>query len=108
MKKLRIFTYAATAFIALAAISCANKEKFDEVTELSLVRCLTPMNLEAKVNANLGDVVTFSWDVAKDAQSYVLSVYTDAALSDVFFSETLEPSQVPYTVKLDADATYYS
>jgi len=107
MKKLRIFTYAATAFIALAAISCANKEKFDEVTELSLVRCLTPMNLEAKVNANLGDVVTFSWDVAKDAQSYVLSVYTDAALSDVFFSETLEPSQVPYTVKLDADATYY-
>ena len=107
MKKHRIFTYAATAFIALAAISCANKEKFDEVTELSLVRCLTPMNLEAKVNANLGDVVTFSWDVAKDAQSYVLSVYTDAALSDVFFSETLEPSQVPYTVKLDADATYY-
>ena len=107
MKQFRIFKYAVAAFLALAAVSCANKEKFDEITELDLARCLEPMNLEAKVNANLGDVVTFSWDVAKDAEKYVLTVYTDAAHSSAFLTETLAPSQVPYSVKLEADATYY-
>lgn len=107
MKQFRIFKYAVAAFLALAAVSCANKEKFDEITELDLARCLEPMNLEAKVNANLGDVVTFSWDVAKDAEKYVLTVYTDAAHTSAFLTETLAPSQVPYSVKLEADATYY-
>ena len=107
MKFKSILKYAASALLALAALSCSTREDFDEVSELNLRRCLEPMNLEARVNAALGDVVTFSWDVAKDADAYLLNIYTDAALTASYSSVTLEPSQVPYTVKLEADATYY-
>ena len=106
MKYRNILKFVAAAFLAVTAASCA-KAPFDEVTELNLARCLTPMNLEARVNANLGDVVTFSWDVAKDADVYMLSIYTDKALSKLYTSQTLSPSEVPYTIKLEADATYY-
>ncbi len=106
MKFNRIIKYAASAILAAFAFSCSTKE-FDELSELNLTRCLEPMNLEARVNASLGDVVTFSWDVAKDADAYLLNIYTDAAMTASYSSTTLEPSQVPYTVKLEADATYY-
>ena len=106
MKYNNILKFVAAAFLAVTAASCA-KAPFDEVTELNLSRCLTPMNLEARVNANLGDVVTFSWDVAKDADVYLLNIYTDKALSNLYTSQMLSPSEVPYTIKLDADATYY-
>ncbi len=106
MKYNNILKFVAAAFLAVTAASCA-KAPFDEVTELNLSRCLTPMNLEARVNANLGDVVTFSWDVAKDADVYLLNIYTDKAFSKLYTSQTLSPSEVPYTIKLDADATYY-
>ena len=106
MKYNNILKFVAAAFLAVTAASCA-KAPFDEVTELNLSRCLTPMNLEARVNANLGDVVTFSWDVAKDADVYLLNIYTDKAFSNLYTSQTLSPSEVPYTIKLDADATYY-
>ncbi|MBR3989662.1 MAG: hypothetical protein IKI85_03845, partial [Bacteroidales bacterium] len=106
MKYRNILKFVAAAFLAVTAASCA-KAPFDEVTELNLSRCLTPMNLEARVNANLGDVVTFSWDVAKDADVYLLNIYTDKAFSNLYTSQTLSPSEVPYTIKLDADATYY-
>ena len=107
MKYKSILKYAAAAFLGLAALSACKTEDFDEVDELNLTRCLEPMNLDARVNASLGDVVTFSWDVAKDADSYLLNIYTDAALTTSYSSVTLEPSQVPYTVKLEADATFY-
>ena len=107
MKYNKILKFAIAAVLSLGAVACSQKEQFDEITELNLVRCLEPMNLDAKVSAALGDVVTFSWDVAKDAESYLLTIYTDESLSSVFSSTTLQPSQVPYTVKLEADATYY-
>ena len=106
MKYNRILKFVAAAFLAVTAASCV-QAPFDEVTEMNLARCLTPMNLDARVNANLGDVVTFSWDVAKDAEVYLLTIYTDKGLSSVYASETLAPNEVPYTMKLDADATYY-
>ena len=106
MKYNNILKFVAAAFLAVTAASCA-KAPFDEVTELNLSRCLTPMNLEARVNANLGDVVTFSWDVAKDADVYLLNIYTDKAHSKLYTSQVLSPSEVPYTIKLEADATYY-
>ena len=106
MKYRNILKFVAAAFLAVTAASCA-KAPFDEVTELNLARCLTPMNLEARVNANLGDVVTFSWDVAKDADVYLLNIYTDKAFSKLYTSQVLSPSEVPYTIKLDSDATYY-
>ena len=79
----------------------------DEITDLGLTRCLEPMNLKATVSASLGDVVTFKWDVTNDAEQYNFEVYEDEAMSTLYFSETLDPDQVPYTVKMDADMSYW-
>ena len=94
----------------LAAVLCAGlffgcSETIDEIGSLDLKRCLEPMNLTAKVTN--GDQVTFGWDVTKDATQYNLVVYTDKEMTQEFFSTTLDPSQVPYTKALEADATYY-
>ena len=99
-----------TAFLvlagAMALASCQNKE-FDEVTSLSLKRCLEPLNLNARVNAAKGDEVTFSWDVNKDADHFNLVVYTDEAMTQKYLDETIEAARVPYVKRVDADATYY-
>ena len=85
---------------------CSSKE-FDEVTDVNLTRCLEPMNLGAKVSSTLGDVVTFSWDVTKDAESYLLTICNDADMTDVYLTESVSPSDVPLQKKLEADRTYY-
>ena len=59
-----------TVLLGLLTLSMAagcTREKFEEITELSLKRCLEPLNLRSKTNSRLGNVVTFSWDVNKDA-----------------------------------------
>ena len=98
--------YAILALAALAATACVSKE-FDEITDLNLNRCLAPMGLNARVSASLGDVVTFTWDVGKDAEAYILRVYTDAAGTQEYLSETVLPNQVPFQKKLEADKTYW-
>ena len=106
MKAMKKIRYAILALAALLTVSCVNKE-FDEITDLNLNRCLSPMDLNARVSATLGDVVTFSWAVGKDADAYILTVYTDAAMTQQYFQETVLPSQVPYQKKLEADKTYW-
>ena len=106
MKLKNIFRIAIVSLLALAASSCVS-DKFEEITEMSLSRCLEPTNLAAKVNSSLGDVVTFSWDVTKGVDSYNFVVYTDAALTQVYLSESVAPASVPYQKKLDADKTYW-
>ena len=92
---------------ALAVLSgCARKE-WNEITELSLSRCLEPQNLSARVDATVGDVITFGWDVNKDAGGYELVVYTDEALTQMENSWALTPSEVPYTSRLTADQKYW-
>ena len=98
--------YAILALATLAAAACSTKE-FDEITELDLDRCLAPMNLNARVSASLGDVVTFTWDVGKDAEAYILRIYTDEAFTQEILSEPVLPNQVPFQKKLDADKTYW-
>ena len=55
-----------TAFLvlagAMALASCQNKE-FDEVTSLSLKRCLEPLNLNARVNAAKAPTTSTSWSI---------------------------------------------
>ena len=107
MKLKNIFKYAVCILLAgPMAVSCVERE-LDIVDALNLARCLEPMNLEAKVSSTLGDVVTFSWDVAKDADYYELTVYTDEALTKKDFSETVQPGNVPLVKKLVADQTYW-
>ena len=104
---MRKIKYAVLALLTLVSLSACKQDVFEEITELDLSRCLAPMGLTARVSASLGDVDTFSWDVGKDAESYVLRVYTDAAGTQEYFSETVLPSQVPFTKKLEADKTYW-
>ena len=106
MKKIKLLKYALAAFVVALGLSACDKP-FDEITSLDLNRCLEPMNLNARVNSALGDVVTFSWDVSKDAESYIFTVYTDANMTQTYLTETVSPSNVPYIKKLDADRTYY-
>ena len=106
MKAINKIKYAILALAATALTGCFSEE-LQTVDELDLVRCLQPMNLNARVSAALGDVVTFSWDVTKDAQNYTLTVYTDNALTQKFLSESIAPSSVPYQKKLTADKTYW-
>ena len=94
------------AILALAAIvlgSCA-REEFSPNEEMNLTRCLQPMNLNARVSSSLGDVVTFSWDVTKDAESYTLTV--TESNGKVYLTEEVAPANVPLQKKLTADKTY--
>jgi len=98
----------AQAILAAAVVlsSCAKKE-FEEITQLSLARCMEPQKLQAKVDVTTGDFVTFSWTVNKDADAYELVVYTDEALTEEKDSWELEPTQVPFTTRLTADEQYW-
>ena len=107
MKYKNILKVSLAALLGLATLSgCVNKE-WNEITELNLARCLVPGNLAARVDATKGDVVTFGWDVNKDAGGYELAVYTDEAMTDLENSWALEPGEVPYTTRLTADKTYW-
>ena len=101
MKK--IIKYAFLAFLAAVAVGCA-KSEFEEITELPLTRCLIPMDLDATVTN--GDEVTFIWTVTKDAASYLLEISENESFSGAE-QITVDPINVPYTVKLSADKTYY-
>ena len=107
MKINNIFKAAAAALVALVTFAGCSREEFDEITDLNLARCLEPQNLSVKVNVASGDVVTFSWDVNKDAENFNLVVYTDAAMSAEAMNVTIGASEVPYTVRMTADQTYY-
>ena len=91
---------------AILATGCV-QDKFQEVTEMSLARCLEPQNLTARVDAALGDVITFGWNVNKDAGEYELVVYTDEALTQMENSWVLAPGDVPFTTRLTADQKYW-
>ena len=106
MKMIKSLKYVLVAAVVALGLSACDTP-FDEIKTLDLNRCLEPMNLNARVNSALGDVVTFSWDVSKDADSYILTVYTDAQMTQKYLSESVSPSSVPYVKKLDADQTYY-
>ena len=107
MKAMNKIKYAILALAAaLLAGACSTKE-FDEITDLNLNRCLAPMGLEARVSNALGNVVTFTWDVSKDAEAYVLRIYTDESFTQEYLSEPVLPSQVPYQKELEPDKTYW-
>ena len=102
MKVMNKIKYAILALAAVVLGACA-REEFNPNEELNLTRCLQPMNLNARVSAALGDVVTFSWDVTKDAQVYLLSVQN--ADGSTYLTEEVAPGAVPFQKKLEADKT---
>ncbi len=107
MKYNNIIRYAILTVLTLgAATACVNKE-FNEITALSLARCLQPQDLSARVNNATGVDVTFAWDVNKDAESYNLAVYKNEEMTEAALETVVESSEVPYIVKLPADTKYW-
>ena len=94
MKYKNILKSAVLVLASLALAACAEKE-FEEITDINLSRCLEPQNLSAKVDPATGDVVTFSWDVNKDADSYNLVVYSDEAMTKEELNVTIPSTEVP-------------
>ena len=106
MKVTNIFKTAAVALASLALLTGCVKSSFQEITELALSRCLEPQNLSARVDVATGDNVTFGWDVNKDADSYTLVVYNDEEMTHEVLNQFLKATEVPYTVRLEADQKY--
>jgi len=115
MKRINILKAAGAALATLAILSSCVGEPFQEVTEINLSRCLSPQNLSARVDVATGDNVIFDWDVNKDADSYSLVISTvqvDENKAIVAGSEvvaetvTVQPSEVPYSIRLTADNNY--
>lgn len=91
-------------FLSLTGCS---KDPFKEVEDLGLRQCLQPTDLNAKVLSSKGNDVTFSWNVGKDADEYLLEVYTDNKLESKYASFNIKPSEMNKTITLEADASYY-
>lgn len=92
--------------LVVATLGFAGCSTVEEPFEsLDLARCLTPLNLDAKITN--GENVTFSWDVTKGAAQFVLELYSDVSLSQLVSSYTVAAADVPVTIKLEADESYY-
>ncbi|MBQ3658596.1 MAG: hypothetical protein II963_00375, partial [Bacteroidales bacterium] len=94
--------YILIALIAIVATGCVQDKVFDELKNVPLKRCLEPMNLSARVDANTGVTTTFRWDVTTDAEEYLLEVL-DAETNAVVLSQTLTCSEIPFETNLEAD-----
>ena len=104
MKAYKRILAAAAALLALGLATSCEKE-FEEISSLMLGRCLQPLNLTAKVTN--GQTVTYDWDLTKDAEEFVLEVYSDKGMSSLVFSETYTPEEVPVTKYMDVDMEYF-
>ena len=98
----RIFTVIALASLPLLT-GCNIME--EEITDMTLSRCMKPLNLKSTITN--GDEVTFSWDLTKGADKYGLEIYSDKEMTRLVKKFELAPEEVPYKVKLEADASYY-
>ena len=77
----------------------------EEVTDLVLSNCLTPVSLSTSF---VGDYdVRFSWLVAKDADCYRLVVADDAEYTSIVRVDTVDAASVPYTLALAPGVYYY-
>ena len=86
-------------------VSCTSVT--DELTELSLTRCLEPLNLEHTISN--GDSVIFSWDLVTGADQFALQIAKGIKdfENNLDISVTVSADSVPYGIKLTPDTTYF-
>lgn len=93
-------------------VSCTSVT--DEITELSLTRCLEPLNLDYTISN--GDSVIFSWDLVTGSDKFALQIAKDSCAftnaegklyANVVKDLSVTADQVPYGVQLDPDQIYY-
>jgi len=101
--KSNTFKYLLLVFSAVMAFAGCTQE-FREVTELDLTRCRMPMDLSATVIN--GDQVTFEWTVSKEAEEFTLAL-SETETFDVTEEYVLAATDVPYTIQLPTDKTYF-
>ena len=86
----------------------------DELTELSLTRCLEPLNLEYTISN--GDSVVFNWDLVTGSDQFALQIAKNSGTfetedgkltSSVIHDLVIMADQVPFGIKLTADQEYY-
>ena len=86
----------------------------DELTELSLTRCLEPLNLEYTISD--GDSVVFNWDLVTGSDQFALQIAENSGTfetedgkltSSVIHDLVIKADQVPFGIKLTADQEYY-
>ena len=91
--------------LVVAAAGCARDLPVLE-EDLALIRCLVPTELTVKVSN--GQEVQFNWAKSKGATSFVLEVYKDEEKTSLFETFNVTPEELPYTVKFEADKTFYA
>ena len=104
MKKI-LSRIALALVLAVTAAGCAQDLPILQ-EELDLERCLVPTELTAKVSN--GQDVQFNWSKSKGATLFVLEVYKDEEMTDLFEAFNVTPEELPYTVRFEADKTYYA
>ncbi|MCF0176729.1 MAG: DUF4957 domain-containing protein, partial [Bacteroidales bacterium] len=104
---MKIFNRILAVSLALLSLGCVTgcDSSFEEITDINLGRCLQPLNLSAKVTN--GQTVTFSWDVTKDAEMFLLEVFEDKGMTQSIHSQNYKPGEVPVSLYLDVDKEYY-
>ena len=108
LKKLWIgLTVAAGAVLA----SCSSTD--DVMDSIPYSRVLTPLNFKAEVVASTGTDVTFRWDAMQNAEAYELQIFESAEepaydSATPIETATVKPGQIPYTVSLEVDKTFYA
>ena len=100
MKKFKIFTLCALGLAIAALTACGDQS--DEITEYTLRRNLSPINLEAK---NVQETsASIQWTTSAKATSYNLRIYADDNLSYSTEKELakeikgITPDQIPVYV----------
>lgn len=91
--------------LVVSAVSCA--DAIPELQEdLALSRCLVPTELNARISN--GQNVQFNWVKSKGATLFVLELYNDEGKTDLFESFNVTPDELPFSVTLEADKTFYA
>ncbi len=95
--------YLLLVFSAVLALAGCTRE-FAEVTELDLTRCMMPRELTATVAS--GNQVTFEWIVTKEAEEYTIAL-SESESFDTTDDYIVPANEVPYTIELPTDKTYF-
>lgn len=77
----------------------------EEITEISLKRCLTPSGEGVSIENDVEAV--FYWTVLKEAESYNLEIALDEEFSSMLERMSVTPQEVPVRLILPGPGNYY-
>jgi len=102
----RLLSLSLIASFAVLFQGCT-KDSFKEMTEIPLTRCLQPTELEATVSSVTGNTVQIKWNTSKSVEKYIVVIASDKTFGTEVRRDTVATENVPHSVLLDADCSYY-